>query len=81
MRRIKPQKVSSERIKIISTYPNNIYIIKMYAQAFCIKSKEDILKQVIQVKPAIRRYDTNRIIEEQTLADRKSKVFEPVFQQ
>ena len=53
----------------------------MYAQVFGGKSKEDILKQLIQVKNEIRQDDTNRIIEEQTLADRKSKFFEPVVKQ
>ena len=53
----------------------------MYAQVFGGKSKEDILKQLIQVKNEIRQDDTNRIIEEQTLADRKSKFFEPVIKQ
>ena len=58
-----------------------MFLSKMYAQVFGGKTKEDILKQLIQVKNEIRQDDTNRIIEEQTLADRKSKFFEPVIKQ
>ena len=53
----------------------------MLAQVLGGRSKEDILKQLIQVKQEIRKDDAKRIIEEQTLADRQSKLFEPVMKQ
>ena len=43
----------------------------MYAQIQNGKSKEDILKQLIEAKKDIKSADTKRVIEKQLLDDRK----------